>query len=129
MTDAIPPEIADMIDAGALFAVSHSGGKDSQAQMIRLRAIVPPDQLVVVHAPLGRVECPGTLAHIRATIRDTPLILARAQTDLLAMVRRRGFWPTPSVRQCTSDLKRGPIERELRRYLKAHPRFGGRIVS
>lgn len=129
MTDAIPPEIADMIDAGALFAVSHSGGKDSQAQMIRLRAIVPRDQLIAIHAPLGRVEWPGTLAHIRATIRDTPLILARAQTDLLAMVRRRGFWPTPSVRQCTSDLKRGPIERELRRYLKAHPRFGGRIVS
>ena len=127
--DAIPPEIAEMIEAGALFAVSHSGGKDSQGQMIRLRSIVPPDQLVVVHAPLGRVEWPGTLAHIRATIGDTPLILAPASTDLLAMVRRRGSWPTPAIRQCTSDLKRGPIERELRRYLKANPRFGGRIVS
>lgn len=40
-----------MIEAGALFAVSHSGGKDSQAQMIRLRPLVPPDQLVVIHAP------------------------------------------------------------------------------
>ena len=127
--DAVPPEIAEMIAAGALFAVSHSGGKDSQAMMIRLRALVPPDQLVVVHAPLGRVEWPGTLAHIRATITDTPLILAPARTDLLAMVRRRGFWPTPAIRQCASDLKRGPIERELRRYLKANPRFGGRIVS
>lgn len=27
------------------------------------------------------------------------------------------------------DLKRGPIERELRRYLKEEPRYGGRIVS
>ncbi len=129
MTEAIPPQIAEMIDAGALFAVSHSGGKDSQAQMIRLRSIVPPDQLVVVHAPLGRVEWPSTLAHIRATIGETPLILAPARTDLLAMVRRRRTWPTPAIRQCTSDLKRGPIERELRRYLKANPRLSGRVVS
>ena len=129
MSAAVPAEIADMIAAGALFAVSHSGGKDSQAQMIFVRSIVPPDQLVVIHAPLGRVEWPGTLAHIRATIGDTPLVLARAQTDLLALVRRRRAWPTPAIRQCTSDLKRGPIEREVRRYLKANPRFGGRVVS
>ena len=75
------------------------------------------------------MEWPGTLAHIRATIGDTPLILARAKEDLLAMVRRRGFWPTPAIRNCTSGLKRGPIEREVRRYLKANPRFGGRVVS
>ena len=118
-----------MIDGGALIAVSHSGGKDSQAQMILLRSQVPAAQLVVVHAPLGRVEWPGTLAHIRATIGDLPLILARANEDLLAMVRRRGYFPTPAIRNCTSDKKRGPIERELRRYLKANPRFGGRIVS
>ncbi len=119
-----------MIDAGALLAVSHSGGKDSQAMMIRLRTLlVPPDQLVVVHALLGCVEWPGTLVHIRATIGEAPLILARAKEDLLAMVRRRGFWPTPAIRNCTSDKERGPIKRELRRYLKANPRFGGRIIS
>jgi len=27
-------------------------------------------------------------------------------------------WPSPSTRQCTSDLKRGPIQREIRRYMK-----------
>lgn len=129
MTEAVPPEIAEMIDAGALFALSHSGGKDSQGGSIRLRSLVSADQLIVVHAPLGRVEWPGTLAHIRATIGDLPLILARANEDLLAKVRRRGYFPTPSVRNCTSDLKRGPISRELRRYLKANPQFGGRIVS
>lgn len=45
------------------------------------------------------------------------------------MVRRRASWPTPAIRQCTSDLERGPIEREVRRYLKANPRLSGRIVS
>lgn len=136
MTGALtlPPQIAEMADAGALFAISHSGGKDSQAMTIRLRAVLPHDQLVIVHAPTllknsGRVEWPGTLAHIRATTTDLPLILARANEDLLAMVRSRGMFPTPAIRNCTSDKERSPIERELRRYLKAHPRYEGRIVS
>ena len=125
----IPPAVAAEIEAGALFAISHSGGKDSQAMTILLREVVPVEQLVVVHAPLGRVEWSGTLRHIKRTTEGLPLILARARTDFLAMVRRRGRFPSPGIRQCTSDLKRGPIERELRRYLKSHPRFGGRVVS
>ena len=125
----IPSVISAEIEAGALFAISHSGGKDSQAMTILLREVIPAEQIVVVHAPLGRVEWPGTLRHIERTTEDLPLILARARTDFLAMVRRRGRFPTPSIRQCTSDLKRGPIERELRCYLKAHPHFGGRVVS
>ena len=125
----ISPVIAAEIEAGALFAISHSGGKDSQAMTILLREVIPVEQIAVVHAPLGRVEWPGTLRHIERTTEGLPLILARARTDFLAMVRRRGRFPTPGVRQCTSDLKRGPIERELRRYLKANPRFSGRVVS
>ena len=127
--DPLPPEIAEMAEAGACFMLNHSGGKDSQAMTIRLRALVPPDQLVVIHAPLGRVEWPGTLAHIRATTRGLPLILAQAKTDLLSAVRKRGKWPSPGVRYCTSGAKRDPITREIRRYLKAHPRFGGWIVN
>jgi 3'-phosphoadenosine 5'-phosphosulfate sulfotransferase (PAPS reductase)/FAD synthetase len=125
----VPPAIAAEIKAGALFAISHSGGKDSQAMTILLREVVPPEQIVVVHAPLGRVEWPGTLRHIQRTTEGLPLILAEARTDLLAMVRRRGRWPTPGIRQCTSDLKRGPITREVRRYLHARPRHGLRVVS
>lgn len=45
------------------------------------------------------------------------------------MVRARGMFPSPKYRQCTSDQKRGPIERELRRYLKANPQHGGRIIN
>ena len=32
-------------------------------------------------------------------------------------------------RFCTSEHKRGPIQRELRRYLKAYPQFGGRLIN
>lgn len=96
-----------------------------------LRAMVPPDQLVVIHAPLGRVEWPGTVEHIQDTIGDLPLVMAPVASgkSLLDRIRERGMFPGPGFRWCTSDFKRGPIERELRRYLKANPRFGGRIVN
>jgi 3'-phosphoadenosine 5'-phosphosulfate sulfotransferase (PAPS reductase)/FAD synthetase len=126
---SVPPAIAAEIEASALFAISHSGGKGSQAMTILLRKVVPANQIVVVHASLGRVEWPGTLRHVQRTTEGLPLILAHARTDLLAMVRRRGRWPTPGIRQCTSDLKRGPITREVRRYLHARPQHGLRVVS
>ena len=49
--------------------------------------------------------------------------------SLLDRIKERGRFPSPSVRWCTSSLKRGPIERELRRYLKTHPQFSGRLVN
>ena len=128
----VPPECRDMIHKGALVSVSVSGGKDSQAMMILLARIVPRDQLVVVHAPLGEVEWPGTVEHIENTIpAGVPLIFARMASGktLLDRVEERGKWPGAQFRYCTSEAKTGPIERELRRYLKAHPRFAGRVVS
>ncbi len=128
----IPPECRDMIRAGALVSISTSGGKDSQAMTVLLSRIVPRDRLVAVHAPLDEVEWPGTIEHIRATLPPgMPLILAPVASGktLLDSIEERGRFPSPKVRWCTSSLKRGPIERELRRYLKANPRFGGMIVS
>ena len=128
----VPPECRDMIRRGALVAVNCSGGKDSQAMMILLARTVPRDQLVVVHAPLGEVEWPGTIEHIEDTLpAGVPLIFARVASgkSLLEHVEERGMFPAPRLRWCTASYKRGPIERELRRYLKAHPRFEGRLVS
>ena len=128
----VPPRCNEMIRAGALVAVSHSGGKDSQSMTILLSRIVPRAQLVAVHAPLGEVEWPGTIEHIEATLPvGVPLILAPVASGktLLERVEERGLWPSNSARWCTSDFKAGPIQRELRRYLKARPRFGGRLVS
>ena len=128
----IPPECREMIRAGALVAVNTSGGKDSQSMTILLSRIVPRDQIVAVHAPLVDVEWPGTVDFIRATLPpDIPLILAPVTSGktLLDSIEERGRFPSPKVRWCTSSLKRGPIERELRRFLKVNPRFGGRLVN
>ena len=128
----VPPSCREMIRAGALIAINSSGGKDSQCMTILLSRLVPRKQLLVVHAPLGEVEWPGTVEHIEATLPEgVPLILAPVASGktLLQRVEERGLWPSNSARWCTSDFKAGPIQRELRRYLKAHPRFGGRLVS
>ncbi|EPQ3663357.1 phosphoadenosine phosphosulfate reductase family protein [Pseudomonas aeruginosa] len=120
-------EILDLVAHGALFVANHSGGKDSQAQLIRLLEIVPRAQLIVVHASLGAVEWPGALelAQEQAEAAGLPFIVATAGKTLLEMVERRfssrpevPSWPSASTRQCTSDLKRGPIQREVRRYAK-----------
>ena len=128
----IPLECGDMIRRGALFALNVSGGKDSQAMSLLVAGVVPHDQIVAVHAPLGEVEWPGTIEHIERTLPDrVPLILAPVTSgkSLLDSIEERGRFPSPSVRWCTSSLKRGPIERELRHYLKAHSQFGGRLVN
>ena len=128
----IPSECRVLIDCGALVAVSHSGGKDSQTMTILLSRIVPREQLLIVHAPLGDMEWPQTIRHIESTIpAGVPFILAPVASGktLLDRVEERGKWPGIRQRWCTACHKRGPIERELRRFLKRHPRFGGMVIS
>lgn len=125
--------VRDLAERGALFTLNDSGGKDSQAMRIRvmemLRGMGRASQAIVVHAALGEVEWEGALEHARqGAERDAlPFVVARAPKTFLGMVERRHAerpevpsWPSASHRQCTSDLKRGPITREVRRYAKAN---------
>lgn len=111
--------------SGALFVLNDSGGKDSQAMRIALRGLIPREQMVVVHASLGDVEWPGALEHAQeGAARDgLVFIVARSVKTFFQMVEHRfatrpdaPSWPSAKHRQCTSDLKRGPIEREIRKY-------------
>lgn len=111
-------KIATLIERGALFVISHSAGKDSQAMTAYIRQIVPAEQIVVVHAHLAEVEWDGVIEHIESNIGDLELHIAEATKTFFQMVEHRGMWPSPAMRQCTSDLKRGPIERVVRRILK-----------
>jgi 3'-phosphoadenosine 5'-phosphosulfate sulfotransferase (PAPS reductase)/FAD synthetase len=127
----ISTDIDRLIDRRALFVVNHSGGKDSQAMMIRVLERVPSSQVLVVHASLGDVEWPGALEHAQKQANDAnvPFVVAVAVKSFFEMVEHRfkvrpgpnsPCWPSAANRQCTSDLKRGPIEREVRRYAKEH---------
>ena len=131
-------EIKTLAARGAIFYVSHSGGKDSQAMYIAVQAIVPWQQIRVIHADLGDIEHAGVKDHIYDTVdHHPPVMIAQAYNkagtavDLFDMVRARRAsldakgkhdapaFPSSAARFCTSDLKTGPIWREIRQ--DGHP--------
>lgn len=125
------PDVSGLVASGALFVVNHSGGKDSQAAFITVARRVPNDRMLCVHAPLGEMEWPGAmeLASDQAARYGVPFLLAEHYQglSLLDKVAARNQvrpgcapWPSDGQRWCTSDLKTGPCQREVRRYATAH---------
>lgn len=123
-------QILELRDRGALFVVNHSGGKDSQAMLVELRQVVPADQIRIIHAELPEADWDGLREHIEATAGDLAISYVKSSRTFLGMVEDRHAkiiaagkdvspWPSPKYRQCTSDLKRTPIEKEIRRICKA----------
>ncbi|UUZ66341.1 phosphoadenosine phosphosulfate reductase family protein (plasmid) [Polaromonas sp. P1-6] len=103
-----------LVSRGAMFFVNHSGGKDSQAMFHFIVGMVPKHQIIVIHAVLPEVEWDGVQKHIEVTTLGLPVLTCRSRRTLLQMIEERGMFPSPSMRQCTSDLKRGPLERTIR---------------
>ena len=120
--------IGSLIDRKALFVVNNSGGKDSQAMLIYLKSIIPHDQILVIHADLPGVEWAGTQDHARDISKGLPFIVCRAGKTFFEMVDARKNWPAPKYRQCTSDLKRAPIEKTIRHYIKDN-HLSGLVVN
>lgn len=132
----ITNEIKGFIDQDeTLVVINHSGGKDSQAMMIKLLELgVPSSRIVAIHADLGRFEWNGTHDHAKAQCDAAGIELIVAQAidkngetkDFLTMMQSRLIkhagevvpFPSADCRQCTSDLKRGPIEVVIRRVMK-----------
>ena len=122
-------EIKDLVTRGAIFYISHSAGKDSQAMYAELVTLLPNNQIVVVHADLGVIEWNGVIEHIVANVIHKVNVV-RAVKTFFEMVERRfekrpdvPSFPSSSARQCTSDLKRDPIHKFIRNDLKARGKF------
>jgi 3'-phosphoadenosine 5'-phosphosulfate sulfotransferase (PAPS reductase)/FAD synthetase len=121
------PELDALLEQGAPIAISISGGKDSDAMtwaiIDRFKGRNP---LTLIHAHLGRAELKATPAHIHRLAEATGLplhIVQHSKFDLVGMIRNRMKtrpdvppWPSPSIRQCTSDQKRGPISKWIRNH-------------
>lgn len=115
----LPAHIQTLVERGATFIINHSGGKDSQAMTIYLRRHIPEAQLLIIHAVLPEVDWDGIKEHIEATAPGIPAHYCTAVKTFFQMVEQRQLWPSPKYRQCTSDLKRGPIQRTVRAIAKA----------
>lgn len=129
-----PAAVEALLSRGAALAVSVSGGKDSQALLTRLAAYWRrndfPGDFFVIHADLGRAEWKETPAFMREMCEreSVPLVVVRREKgDLVARMQERldtlkaqgrdsPHWPSAAARYCTAELKRGPINKYLRRY-------------
>jgi len=132
--DDLPQKAYDpiaLLREGAALVLSVSGGKDSDAMshyLLDRRAKEGwPGAVMMVHADLGekRVEWHQTPEYVRGFARrkGVPLHVVRwSKGDLVDRIWQRYHanpdrpcWPSSSIRYCTSDLKREPISRWLRK--------------
>lgn len=111
--------IKTLVDHGALVTVNHSGGKDSQAMYNYLSGFVPEGQILLMHATLGRYEWERTITHICDHAKHE-LHVVKASKTIMERIRERGMFPSISQRWCTSDLKRGPLQKGIRQYCNKH---------
>lgn len=121
-------QITELRDRGALFVINHSGGKDSQAMTIQLRELIPVNQILIIHADLPGADWPKTWEHVKNTCTGLQVIKCQAVKTFMDMINHRKMWPSPANRQCTSDLKRGPIEKVIRHYIKNN-NLSGLVVN
>jgi len=114
--EAIVKHYAENTDA--IWFLSTSGGKDSDACAVRLLELVKdPKRIVFIHANLGVVEHPGILSHIKRYIPKESefYVVKNERKDFIDMVLLRNFFPSSQFRQCTSDLKTSQIDKIIKR--------------
>lgn len=97
--------------------INFSGGKDSTAMLAYVCETYPhlPKQVVMADTGWEHPDAVEWSTQIVGRFGLTLKVVRNPHKDFLAMVRKRGKFPSPAQRQCTSDLKRGPIQTWIRR--------------
>ncbi len=101
------------------FVINHSGGKDSTRMMGLVRQRFPGMPTYAVMADTGfEHKAPVSAAEwARTRWAEFGLnltVVRNPKRTYLEMVEHRGMFPSAQFRQCTSDLKRGPIDKFIR---------------
>lgn len=124
-----------------LVLVNSSAGKDSQAMLDEIVRIADAqgyarEQLVVVHADLGRVEWQGTreLAAEQAAHYGLRFEIVQRDGDLLDQVLDRKLarpdapsWPSSAARYCTSDQKTHQVFKLMRVLVDERAHLGRQV--
>lgn len=119
---AVPERILELLAqpaAPVAFVINYSGGKDSHRMLGYLCERFPEAAKYVVMADTGFEHVAPIPAvewsRAQAARFGLPLSVVRnPNKTYLQMVERRGMFPSADTRQCTSDLKRGPVEKFIR---------------
>jgi len=96
--------------------ISFSGGKDSCAMLAYVCEKYPLAKKHVVFADTGweHDDVEAWCQSIASRFNQVVHIVKSDTKDYLSMVEKRGMFPSAKYRQCTSDLKRGPIHKWIR---------------
>lgn len=110
--------------SNTVLIVNMSGGKDSVKMMGDLRQKYPTVRMIAVMADTGfeHVKPVTAIEWARARCEQFGVefyVVRNPNKTYLEMVERRGMFPSSATRQCTSDLKRGPIQTWIRRAVKS----------
>lgn len=100
--------------------INFSGGKDSCVMLHYICRKYPDLTKHVVMADTGweHTDAVEWATNIAASY-DLPLhVVKSTKKDFFSMVRHRRKFPSKQIRQCTSDLKRTPIEKWIRNNCK-----------
>lgn len=112
-------ELVEQHGTDIAFVVNHSGGKDSTRMLGFVRRRFPDSSAYAVMADTG-FEHQGPISAVefaRQRCVEFGLkldVVRNPRHTYLEMVEQRGMFPSAQYRQCTSDLKRGPIEKYIR---------------
>src|SRR6266851_4060232 len=112
-------ELLNTVGTDLAFVVNHSGGKDSMRMLGFLRDHFPDSETYPVMADTGfEHQSPISAAEwTRLRCKDYWLeltVVRNSKRTYLQMVEQRRLFPSAQFRQCTSDLKRGTIDKFIR---------------
>lgn len=113
--------------------INMSGGKDSCEMLRQLVERYPSLPMYALYADTGFEHVkPISAEDFSRQICDqlgVPFYVVRnPNKTYLQMVERRKMFPGPSTRQCTSDLKRGPLEKWIRQNSRPGGFLAGKVV-
>ncbi len=116
-----------------VLVVNMSGGKDSCFMLAELCRRYPHLEKIAIYADTGfehvnPISAEAFGAQVCAKLGVPFVMVKNPNKTYLQMVERRRMFPSPKNRQCTSDLKRDPINTWIRRNSEPGQRLHGKVV-
>lgn len=116
-----------------VLVINTSGGKDSCEMLRQLVYRFPSLPVYAVYADTGfehvkPVSAEAFAGQVCEELGVPFYVVRNPNKTYLQMVERRGMFPSPSNRQCTSDLKRDPIQKWIRQNSQPGRFLAGKVV-
>jgi DNA sulfur modification protein DndC len=112
--------IPNEVQQAQVIFVSHSGGKDSQAMLARVRRMNLSAKIVIVHSDLGEMEWEPMHDFIARNGFGYELHVVKADESFFDLCRRTKRFPSGQCQYCTDYLKILPIQKFIHAYMDQH---------